>query len=217
MAYDLSRPIVDNGRTKKCLPTLDFLLTPARALCTPARTISPGIGRTLFFAAARLPYIGQGLVLSGACQLHKCSIVTTSSSSSSRLLFGRVCAHQLSSSWQTSLRIDLSQFGSRFPCWKAKIQGNTLIWMLCTKKTQNKMGKVLIPKIGDSCSVTRKKRLTHCPQVRRTKPRGLKGLQLEIVARRAPQLLVFLQKLRYCHWKTPQSISQLVCMVLVTL
>ena len=36
MAYDLSRPIVDNGRTKKCLPTLDFLLTPARAFCTPA-------------------------------------------------------------------------------------------------------------------------------------------------------------------------------------
>ena len=46
-SYDLLRPIVDNGGRKKCLPTLDFLLTPARALCMPAAHIG------LSFAAAR--------------------------------------------------------------------------------------------------------------------------------------------------------------------
>ena len=45
MAYDLSRPMVDNGQMKKCLPTLDFLLTRARAFEKP--TIPPGIGPTL--------------------------------------------------------------------------------------------------------------------------------------------------------------------------
>ena len=54
MAYDLSRPMVDNGQMKKCLPTLDFLLTRARAFEKP--TIPPGIGLSCGFTLSSHRY-----------------------------------------------------------------------------------------------------------------------------------------------------------------
>ena len=99
MAYDLSRPIGDKGRLKKCLPTLDFLLT---RLVPFVKRVS--VAHSLLLRRA-IRWAGIGII---GRLLHKWSIVTQAEQ---RWHFGRVCALRLPTSWQTSLQIESSQLG----------------------------------------------------------------------------------------------------------
>ena len=99
MAYDLSRPISgDNGWMKKCLPTLDFLLTRLVPFVKPADYFTGYWSHTLCCAPSDTLSRDQ-------CYWERAAQVVCCDKPS-RFHFGQVCAHRLSTSCQTSLTQD---------------------------------------------------------------------------------------------------------------